>query len=413
MNNRFRIIAKALALCSVLSACSAVLENQKLDDQERPAGQEVVDIEYKPLTFEAARAAAGTPFFRSLMVPGIGAKAGLVRETTAAALSPPPAGKLAPYRLGIGDEVTFVQLNDGGGIQSSGSLGARTQRDNGSEETSSPAKAAIISEAVTRQMGRIGSDGSALFIGIGRVELAGKTISEARGLVTNALIRTGGATNFQLEISNYNSQFVLLTSDTSSLVTPITEKPLSLREFLVTAGLSTGSSGLSTENSGFSTGNSQLKTVRLIRGNREYHLPIDHVFSAHSPSYYLVDKDHVIIKALTYKPSSVYVVGAVASPSLVPITAEGRETLADVLFTEGGTLATPATRKSEIYLLRGQKPTTGWHLNAQNPARLMVAAAMELRPDDIIFVTEKPLASFGKTIATVLQLRTFYTGVGG
>ena len=183
----------------------------------------------------------------------------------------------------------------------------------------------------------------------------------------------------------------------ASLRIPISETPLSLKELLVISGLSRS--------------NSELQLVRLIRGAKEYQLTVDHIFAAASPNYFLANKDHVIVETLAYKPSSVFLVGAVATPALVPISAEGRETLADVLFTSGGPLATATTRKSEIYLLRGRTPTVAWHLDAQNPARLLVAAEMELRPDDIIFVTEKPLISLGKTLGALLQIDSLLTNV--
>ena len=381
MNKYFRATALTLALWGGLSSCATILETQKLDNQERTAGQEVFEITYAPLTFEAARTAGRIAFSRELKRSGIGAKAGLVSEETVAGLSPPPAtANPRPYRLGSGDEVTFAQLNEAPTLF----LDLTEQAESG-----------IRPNSVSSQTGRIGSDGSALFIGVGRIELAGKTLSEVRGLFTNALIRTGGTPNFQLEISSYNSQFVMLSADKNtaggtSRRVPISETPLSLRELLVISGLSRS--------------NSELQLVRFIRGTKEYRLTVDHIFAAASPNYYLADKDHVIVETLAYKQSSVFVVGAVATPRLVPISAEGRETLADVLFTSGGPLATATTRKSEIYLLRGRTPTVAWHLDAQNPARLLVAAEMELRPDDIIFVTEKPLISLGKTLGALLQI---------
>jgi polysaccharide export outer membrane protein len=401
MNKNFKLVALAVVLCSFLAACSTVLETQRLEGQERPVGQEDFDIKYLPLTFEAARASEKALFTRKIMVPGIGSKARLVSEGNAASISPPTTAIPSPYKLGIGDAVTFVLLNDNANFSRDLTMqSARSQEgSDGSEQTltNSNQQSTLLTNTVTTQVARIGSDGSALYIGIGRIELAGKSISEARGLVTNALIRTGGTPNFQLEISSYNSQSVMFSTSRNSKLISITEKLLSLRELLVVSGISINES--------------ELQTVRLIRGNREYHLPVNHVFSASSPNYYLTDKDHVIVESLTYKKSTVFVVGAVATPTLVPISAEGRDTLADVLFTPGGTFATQTTRKSEIYLLRGRNPTTAWHLNAQNPARLMVAAAMELRPDDIIFVTEKPLVSFAKTMGTLLSLEAIYNNI--
>jgi polysaccharide export outer membrane protein len=389
MNKYFLTTALTLALWGGLSSCTTILEPQKLDNQELTAGQEVFEINYAPLTFEVARTALRVAFSRELKISGIGAKAGLVSEEAAVGLSPPPAtANPRTYRLGSGDEVTFSQLNVAPTLflDLAGQAAASRTQPN----------------AVSSQTGRIGSDGSVLFIGVGRIELAGKTLSEVRGLVTNALIRTGGTPNFQLEISSYNSKFVLLSADKNtaleaSLRVPISETPLSLRELLVLSGLSRS--------------NSELQLVRLIRGAREYRLTVDHIFAAASPNYYLADKDHVIVETLAYKPSSVFLVGAVATPALVSISAEGRETLADVLFTAGGPLETGTTRKSEIYLLRGRTPTVAWHLDAQNPARLLVAAEMELRPNDIIFVTEKPIISFGKTLGALLPIETLLSKI--
>jgi polysaccharide export outer membrane protein len=56
-------------------------------------------------------------------------------------------------------------------------------------------------------------------------------------------------------------------------------------------------------------------------------------------------------------------------------------------------------------LLRGRKPTQAYHLDAQNPASVLVADAVELRPNDIVFVAEQPLTSFNRTLLNILPLR--------
>ena len=45
------------------------------------------------------------------------------------------------------------------------------------------------------------------------------------------------------------------------------------------------------------------------------------------------------------------------------------------------------------------------YLDAQSPTRLIVADAMELRPNDILYVAEQPIISFNRTLATILPLR--------
>ena len=79
--------------------------------------------------------------------------------------------------------------------------------------------------------------------------------------------------------------------------------------------------------------------------------------------------------------------------------------MADVLFTSGGPLSASSAKRSEVYLLRGSNPVVAYHLDAQNPTRLIVADAMELRPNDILFVAEQPIISFNRALATIVPLR--------
>jgi hypothetical protein len=173
MNKHLLTTALTLALWGGLSSCTTILEPQKLDNQELTAGQEVFEIKYAPLTFEVARTALRVAFFRELKISGIGTKAGLVSEEAAVGLSPPPAtANPRTYRLGSGDEVTFSQLNEAPTLflDLAGQAAASRTQPN----------------AVSSQTGRIGSDGSALFIGVGRIELAGKTLSEVGHQIFNS-----------------------------------------------------------------------------------------------------------------------------------------------------------------------------------------------------------------------------------
>ena len=59
-------------------------------------------------------------------------------------------------------------------------------------------------------------------------------------------------------------------------------------------------------------------------------------------------------------------------------------------------LSAPSAKRSEVYLLRGDNPVVAYHLDAQSPTRLIVADAMELRPNDILYVAEQPIISFNR-----------------
>ena len=87
------------------------------------------------------------------------------------------------------------------------------------------------------------------------------------------------------------------------------------------------------------------------------------------------------------------------------INPANRETLADVLFTSGGPLSSSSARRSEIYLLRDNNPVVAYHLDAQSATRIIVADAMVLRPNDILYVAQQPIMSFNRTLASILPLR--------
>ena len=99
-----------------------------------------------------------------------------------------------------------------------------------------------------------------------------------------------------------------------------------------------------------------------------------------------------------------FVLGGV-TPTIVNIDPEIRQTLADILFTSDGVLSAPGANRSEVYLLRGTDPVIAYHLDAQSPTRLIVADAMELSPNDILYVLEQPIVSVDRNLAPITPLR--------
>jgi polysaccharide export outer membrane protein len=94
----------------------------------------------------------------------------------------------------------------------------------------------------------------------------------------------------------------------------------------------------------------------------------------------------------------------------LPLGAE-RVQLANALFLEGGVLASPASRKREIHLLRGSAPIRAHHLDANDPARVSVATQLELRPNDIVFAATKPIYEAGTFLSLINPFRALLTGV--
>ena len=197
--------------------------------------------------------------------------------------------------------------------------------------------------------------------------------------------------NFQIQISKFDSQSALVSiSDKAGFVVPITDTPAALEEVL-------------TQN-GVSINDNNVTRINLQRNSENFVMTLDDLHNPDMPKVYLQSGDTVKVDILPYKENKVFVLGAV-TPQIFKINPANRETLADVLFTSGGALKTSSAKRSEVYLLRGSNPVVAYHLDAQSPTRLIVAEAMELRPNDILYVSEQPIISFNRTLGTIVPLR--------
>lgn len=373
-----------------LTGCSLILEEQGLPGARMTPGQQGFDVNYQALTMEVAAQLNHTPFERNVERGGLGTNAQLLPETHVLGVFAPKSTRPTPYRIGVGDELQLVMFPPEPALDLAMIAGERTP--------------IMTQESAAIRQAWVGADGSAVFLETGRVMLRGKTLNEAREQIASALVRAGLDPRFQFEVSGYHSQKVNLivvagtqtTQNTTASIKgsakgtgsyPITDRPLTLRELLATAGLELARTG--------------VQVVSIDRKGRRYQMPVEHVFTPGSPDYYLMGGDTVRVEQFAYRTAKAFVLGGGITPSTFDISPQARQTLADILFVNGGPFATKTARNKEIYLLRGTDPMRAYHLNAQDASRLRVAAELELRPKDIVFLSAKPIYSLNELIAAV------------
>lgn len=238
----------------------------------------------------------------------------------------------------------------------------------------------------------VDSKGYVLFPLVGNIRIAGKTIADVQLEVAEILESKGFKSNFQLELIGFNSKAAYLNNNNISIVVPISDKNLSMRELLLT----------NIKNLPLDNG---INIFTLKRNNKEYRTNIEKILDPKSKDILVQDADQIEIKTLDYKPGQVFAISGSGNANIISIDPSKRETLADVLFVSGGALKNSLAKRSEIYLLRGKNPSRAFHLNAQNVSRLLVAARTELRPNDIIFVAERPIISFARVLSEITPLR--------
>jgi protein involved in polysaccharide export with SLBB domain len=237
----------------------------------------------------------------------------------------------------------------------------------------------------------IGSNGKIILPNIGNIKVENMTLAELQTVIANTLLKQGMVPSFQLEITGFNSKrFFLIVPGQHSRVLTLTNYELDLKEAVLNAGLGN---------------NTEFTTVNLARAGSNYQMTFQDMLNNYGSKVMIQDGDTIELKGFAYKPGQVFALGGAGSAQMVTIHPSKRETLADILFTPNGALNNLLAKRSEVYLLRGQKPSVAYHLDAQNVSRILVAAETELRPNDIVYVADRPIISFSRTLSEILPLR--------
>ena len=555
---RFNFIACAIASALFMNGCSKVLEPVSFfvaqDNIATVSEQEEFDINIKSLTFDTARKANKAPYPRRLILTGNGPKANVFDEAIFLKSNFPKALNNPDYQLGIGDEISFIQMyqfetkttkwpntfEESEYLLGPGDTLSLMQSNDSIPNVSFSygADGKIITKQNTDKListeGVIGSNGNILLYGVGNILAAKRTLDNVRTEIRNILIRNGLAPNFQLEISNFNSQkaFVIDTKGESTII-PLNNIPITIKEVALRLGISASNENFATieltrDNQEFRFTASQLfestapeiflqnkdqikiqvasqyskilkslvgskgniilegvgtipamnrtlddidedirnilinkgvkpsyqlelikfvsrkayliqknvgssvipltntrinlrelilksnnskvsapglSVITLKRNGNVYRMTLDRILDPKTKDIWIMDEDQIEIDILAYKPGQVFTLSGAGKAQVIPINPSLRETLADILFAEGGALNNLRARRSEVYLLRGKDPSAAYHLDAQNVSRILVAAKTELRPNDIVYVADRPIISFSRTLSEISPLR--------
>jgi polysaccharide biosynthesis/export protein len=239
----------------------------------------------------------------------------------------------------------------------------------------------------------VGSNGNILLPNIGSLKAKNRSLLEIQAEISNILEKKGMIPSFQLEITDFKSKrFFIVSEELGSQIIPLTSSTLNLKEAIMRSGLSNI----------FDHGQT---IVTLGRDNETYQITLQDAINELGSKILIQDGDNVKFKNFEYKPGQVFALSGAGNATMIAIDPSKRETLADILFTPNGALNNLLAKRSEIYLLRGRNPSTAYHLDAQNVSRILVAAKTELRPNDIVYVAERPIISFTRTLSEILPLR--------
>lgn len=239
----------------------------------------------------------------------------------------------------------------------------------------------------------IGSKGNIFIPNLGKIKAVNLTLANLQGKVKKLLVNKGLIPNFQLDLkSPKNKKIYLVEKNVGSAVTTLSDHKVTLKEFIL-------------KSKSFALPGDGLSLVTLTRDKKVYRLTSEKILDPGTPDIILQGNDQIEIESLSYKKGKVFVLGGTGLASIIPIDPSKRETLADVLFVSDGAFKNRTAQRSEVYLLRGKNPSVAYHLDTQNVSRILVAAKTELRPNDIIYVADRPIISFVRTLSELAPLR--------
>ena len=265
-----------------------------------------------------------------------------------------------------------------------------------------------IDEAVTasiRSETVVGSRGNILIPGLGSFKAERRSLAEVQAAITRSLVQTGLTPSFQLEVTGFESKSFFLTTEAyGNKVIALTNSKLSLKEAIL-------SNMPGDDNSNIQPSDDKLTVVELVRNGVSYRMTLPETLNGRGSNVLVQDGDHIQLKNFKYKPGQVFALSGAGNAKMVPIDPSKRETLADILFTDNGALSNVLARRSEVYLLRGRSPSVAYHLDAQNVSRILVASKTELRPNDIVFVADRPIISFARVLGELSPLQMVLSAI--
>jgi polysaccharide export outer membrane protein len=237
----------------------------------------------------------------------------------------------------------------------------------------------------------VASDGTIFFPFVGRMQAAGKTVSDIRNELATRLVPYIRNPQVDVRVLSFRSQKVQVTGEVKSPgPLAISDVPLTLVDAIT--------------RSGGSTSIADIQRVRLTRNKQLYVLDANSLLDKGDTRQNVMLQAGDIINVPDRVDSRVFVMGEVKNPQTVSML-RGRLTIADALTQATGILDTDANPR-QIYVLRGMKdhPTTPevYRLDMTQPNAIMLSSQFQLQPLDVVYVGTALSTTFNRVIQQVL-----------
>jgi len=237
----------------------------------------------------------------------------------------------------------------------------------------------------------VDSRGKIFFPYAGELSVAGKTVAQIRGELTEALTSHIPDPQVVVRVAQYRNKIVTITGSIgASGRLPITDDPMTLvRAISISSGEST-------------TGD--LGSVIVTRGTKRYAVNVEAYLRDGDLSQNMMLQDGDIVHVPNKASNLVYVIGEFKNSGALEMTSR-RMSLAEALGKAGNPTRDSDVRK--VFVFRGvgegeNLQTVVYHLNLKPVDGMVLASRFPLRPRDVVYVSTSIWAKWQRIWRQVL-----------
>lgn len=236
----------------------------------------------------------------------------------------------------------------------------------------------------------VDSSGEIAFPYVGRVRVAGLTEAEAGDLISKLIVTQVREPEVTVRIQSFRSRRAYIEGEVRVPGSQIfTDVPMTLTEAINRAGGITASGNRS--------------AVTLVRDGKSIDIDLTRLREAGRDGNDIPLRNGDTIRVANREDAKVYVMGEILRPSALTVRSNGRLNLNEALGEAGGPVLT-TSNPGQIYVIR--QGATGlpaiFHLDAKNPAAMVLARQFSLEAQDVVYIDPVPLVKWNRVVSLIL-----------